>query len=56
MKDIVHEIKCKHCGRFLGETKVSTVVTIKCSNSKCKKLEKYRIEFLSDHLKEKKHG
>lgn len=44
------EIKCKHCKRFLATTDKSTEVAIKCSNSKCKKLETYKIVFLSEHV------
>lgn len=46
---MIFEIKCRHCSRFLGTADKSTTVTIKCSNSKCKKLETYKIVFLSDY-------
>lgn len=42
------EIHCKHCDRFLGTTDKSTVVTLKCSNTKCKKMETYIFTFASD--------
>lgn len=42
------EIKCKHCGRFLAHATKSTVIELKCSNSRCKKLDTYRITFMSD--------
>lgn len=41
------EIKCKHCQRYLGETSNSVSLTLKCSNTKCKKLDVYRIVFAS---------
>lgn len=50
-----YEIKCKHCQRFLGTTDKSTTITIKCSNSKCKKLETYKIVFVSDLPKHSHH-
>lgn len=53
---MTYDIKCKHCGRFLGKTEVSTKVEIKCSNSACKKLETYDIVFLTDLIKEPHHG
>jgi phage FluMu protein Com len=42
------DIKCKHCSRYLGSTNKSVSLDIKCSNSKCKKLETYTITFMSD--------
>jgi phage FluMu protein Com len=42
------DIKCKHCKRFLATTNKSTVIDLKCSNSSCKKLETYKITFMSD--------
>lgn len=42
------EIHCKHCDRFLGTTDCSVSVTLKCSNTKCKKMETYNITFASD--------
>ena len=55
---MTYDIKCKHCDRFLGSTNKSTTVILKCSNSKCKKLEVYHIVFMTDHIlnphKEKK--
>lgn len=42
------EIKCKDCGRYLGSTSKSVSITLKCSNSSCKKLNNYSITFLSD--------
>jgi phage FluMu protein Com len=42
------EIKCKHCDRYLGETDKSIELSLKCSNTKCKKLEIYKIMFISD--------
>jgi phage FluMu protein Com len=50
-----YEIKCLHCKRFLGKTKSSVTVDIKCSNSGCKKLETYRIVMLSDYMKTHTH-
>lgn len=38
-------IKCAHCDRFLGTVEQNTTVSIKCSNSSCKKLETYTIVF-----------
>jgi len=52
---MIYEIKCKDCKRFLGSTDKSIEVTIKCSNSKCKKLNEYKIVFMSDHIKKEKH-
>lgn len=31
------DIKCQHCGRWLGKTDQTMIAVIKCSNSKCKK-------------------
>jgi phage portal protein BeeE/phage FluMu protein Com len=45
VKGEVFDIKCTHCDRFLGKATDSTTVTLKCSNSKCKKLETYAIVF-----------
>lgn len=50
-----YEIKCLHCKRFLGKTKNSVTLDIKCSNSSCKKLEAYRIVMLSDYMKTHTH-
>lgn len=47
------EIKCKHCDRFLANATASASVEIKCSNSKCKKLDTYNIVFISELNKEK---
>lgn len=49
---MTYDIKCRHCNRFLGNTNKSTVVSIKCSNSKCKKLETYKIVMISDYIKQ----
>lgn len=49
------EIKCKACKRFLGKVKQSTEVSIKCSNSKCKELNEYKIVFYSDMVKQHAH-
>jgi phage FluMu protein Com len=54
--NVNYEIKCKHCGRFLGETSQSTTIKIKCSNSSCKKLETYKVVYLSEHLKNEHHN
>lgn len=43
-----YEIKCKKCDRFLATTNKSTTIELKCSNSKCKALETYKITFMSD--------
>lgn len=43
-----YDIKCKHCNRFLATTNKSTEITLKCSNSSCKKLDTYEITFMSD--------
>lgn len=45
------DIHCKHCKRYLASTEKSVELSLKCSNSKCKKLETYRIVFLTDHFK-----
>lgn len=44
------EIKCTDCSRFLATTEKSVELTIKCSNSKCKKLNEYKIVFATDLL------
>ena len=51
MKQIEHEIKCKHCGRFLGIVNKSMQAQIKCSNSKCKKMNDVKIVFMLDLFK-----
>lgn len=56
MNKIEFEIKCKHCKRFLATANKSTEVAIKCSNSKCKKLETYKIVFLSEHVNAHKNA
>lgn len=43
-----HEIKCKYCGRFLGKATKSLEAQIKCSSSKCKKMNDVKIVFLSE--------
>lgn len=48
MKQVEYEIKCKHCGRFLGLATKSTEAQIKCSNSKCKEMNDVKIVFLSE--------
>lgn len=54
---IKFEVKCHHCGRFLANAVKSTTMELKCSNSKCKKLDTYKIVFISDHMKEEhRHG
>ena len=50
-----HEIKCLHCKRFLGKTKNSITLDLKCSGSQCKKLDEYRIVMLSDYMKTHTH-
>lgn len=53
------EVKCRHCGRFLANAIKSATMELKCSNSSCKKLDTYKIVFLSDYIKtheEKHHG
>lgn len=50
MNGIIYDISCKHCGRFLGKAESSTTITLKCSNSSCKKLDTYKIVFLSDMM------
>lgn len=46
-----HEIKCTDCGRFLATVEQSTEITLKCSNSSCKALKKYKIELATDMVK-----
>lgn len=43
-----YDIKCKDCKRFLGTTDKSTEVSIKCSNSKCKAMNTYKVVFASE--------
>lgn len=45
---MTYDIHCKHCKRFLATTEKSVTITLKCSNSKCKKLETYKVVFLTD--------
>lgn len=47
-----YNIHCKSCNRFLATVEKSTEITIKCSNSSCKKLETYKILFATDMDKE----
>lgn len=49
-KGTVHDLKCGHCSRFLGSMDCSGRVTIKCSNSKCKKLETYEVTFVEKEV------
>ena len=49
------KIQCKHCGRFLGIATKSMNAQLKCSNSKCKKLETYKVVFLTDYIKGHDH-
>lgn len=45
IKGETREIHCLDCNRFLGTADEDTTVTLKCSNSKCKKLATYAIVF-----------
>lgn len=45
------DIKCKHCKRYLASTEKSIEVELKCSNSKCKKLETYKIIMMTDYMR-----
>lgn len=49
------EVKCKYCGRFLANATQTATMELKCSNSKCKKLDTYKIVFLSDYYEHHKH-
>lgn len=49
MNDIIHNIECRHCGRFLGTTGTSVNLSLKCANSSCKKLDTYKIVFMSEY-------
>ena len=51
-----YEIKCKHCNRFLAKATKSVEVELKCSNSKCKQMAKYKVVFMSDYNKRHEHG
>lgn len=42
------DIKCRHCNRFLANATKSATMELKCSNSKCKKLDTYNVVFMSD--------
>ena len=53
--NISYEIKCKFCNRFLGKATKSMEAEIKCSSSKCKKMNKQHIVFLSDYMKKHNH-
>lgn len=54
---MVFNVDCKHCGRFLATVDKSTEITLKCSNSSCKKLETYKITFATDMIGEShNHG
>jgi len=44
-----YEVKCRHCKRFLANATTSSTMELKCSNSKCKKLDTYRIVFISEY-------
>jgi hypothetical protein len=38
-----YEIKCTHCGRFLGATDTTFIGKLKCSNSSCKKMVNIKV-------------
>jgi phage FluMu protein Com len=51
MNQVKAEVKCRHCSRFLANATQSAVMELKCSNSKCKKLDTYKVVFMSDMIK-----
>lgn len=50
-----YRVTCKDCGSFITELHKSFDDTLKCSG-KCKKMKHYKIVFMSDLIKNHKHG
>jgi len=48
MNQVKAEVKCRHCKRFLANATQSATMELKCSNSSCKKLDTYKVVFISD--------
>ena len=47
-KDVKADVRCKHCSRFITSLSKQFNDTLKCPNSSCKKMDTYKIVFMSD--------